>query len=75
MRSRLQNASMATISAGARVRIAGLKAQPRFNGKVGTAVEWVAARGRWLVRVDGDLQLHCLKPGDHACSELLLCLG
>ena len=37
---------------GSRVRIVGLKAKPQFN----------EARGRWLVRIDGDPQDHRLKP-------------
>ena len=52
------------ITAGARVRVEGLKAKPQLNGKVGTAVKWVTARGRWLVRVDGDRRPLGLKPGN-----------
>ena len=47
---------------GSRVRIVGLKAKPQFNRKEGTALEWIEARGRWLVRIDGDPQDHRLKP-------------
>lgn len=40
------------IRPGARICVAGLKAQPHLNGQFGSAVEWDSAEGRWRVRMD-----------------------
>ena len=35
---------------GARVRVVGLKGRPELNGRCGTALRFVASKGRWEVR-------------------------
>ena len=47
---------------GRRVRIAGLKGRPDLNGRSGVAAHFNAAKGRYSVTVEGEVEAVLLKP-------------
>eukprot|EP00929_Paragymnodinium_shiwhaense_P115200 TRINITY_DN8390_c0_g1_i1.p1 TRINITY_DN8390_c0_g1~~TRINITY_DN8390_c0_g1_i1.p1 ORF type:complete len:1680 (-),score=385.42 TRINITY_DN8390_c0_g1_i1:11-5050(-) len=47
----------ASIAPGSQVRILGLQARPELNGSAGTVVHFVAAEGRWKVKLSDDSML------------------
>ena len=51
-------------AAGSRVEVHGLRGAPELNGRVGSVVRWVAAKGRWEVRLDGEGGIKRVKPGN-----------
>ena len=49
---------------GSRVVVSGLKARPELNGKGGVCTDFVPAKGRYAVRVDGERDAVLLKPAN-----------
>ena len=49
---------------GRRVRIAGLKGRPELNGCCGVAAHFDAAKGRYEVTVEGEVEAVLLKPAN-----------
>ena len=50
--------------AGQRVRVTGLSSAGALNGRCGRAMSFVAAKGRYLVAVDGDDDWKLVKPSN-----------
>ena len=57
---------------GRRVRIAGLKGRPELNGRCGVAAHFDAAKGRYAVTVEGEMEAVLLKPASLQASVLTL---
>ena len=57
---------------GSRVRIAGLKGRPELNGRCGVAAHFDAAKGRYAVTVEGEMEAVLLKPASLQASVLTL---
>ena len=55
-------AKAASLMAGMKMTIHGLKAKPELNGKSCRVVEYVAAKGRCAVQVDGESAKLLVKP-------------
>ena len=49
---------------GRRVRIAGLKGRPELNGRCGVAAYFDAAKGRYEVALEGEVEAVLLKPAN-----------
>ena len=51
-----------SLGAGAAVTIHGLRGRPELNGKSGTVMQWMPARGRYEVQVPGGGYTHAEWP-------------